>query len=129
MANERRTRARANPVRLIIGVTLVGAAVCFLPGAAPPVRAADRAADDEGKASAAPTRAEFAKLQVEVREQRQLIIQILQNEQQRYDMLLKLLQSQQGSGGTLAPAATAALVDPEAAPAESASAKEARPSR
>lgn len=51
-------------------------------------------AQDDG----APTRAEFAKLQSEVREQRQLIIQMLQTEQQRYDMLLRLMQGQ--GGGT-----------------------------
>lgn len=45
-----------------------------------------------------PTRAEFAKLQNDVREQRQLIIEMLQTEQQRYDMLLHLLQGQ--GGGT-----------------------------
>jgi len=41
-------------------------------------------------------RAELNKLQAEVREQRQLIIQMLQTEQQRYDMLLRLMQ---GAGG------------------------------
>jgi plastocyanin len=40
-----------------------------------------------------PTRAEFTKLQGEVKEQRALIIQLMQSEQQRYDMLLKLLQA------------------------------------
>ena len=38
-----------------------------------------------------PTRAELSKLQNDVREQRQLIIQMMQTEQQRYDMLLRLL--------------------------------------
>src|SRR5580704_11621687 len=45
-----------------------------------------------------PTRAELTKLQTDVREQRQLIIQMLQTEQQRYDMLLHLMQGQ--GGGT-----------------------------
>jgi plastocyanin len=125
MTNERRPHGRAIPVRLLIGVILVGATMCFLPGAAPLVRAAD---EDGKTTSAAPTRAEFSKLQAEVREQRQLIIQILQNEQQRYDMLLKLLQSQQGSGGAV-PAPAAALVEPDAAPADGAGAKEVRASR
>src|SRR5262252_6715972 len=40
-----------------------------------------------------PTAADFARLQREVAEQRALIIQMMQVEQQRYDMLLKLLQS------------------------------------
>ena len=47
-----------------------------------------------------PTAADFVKLQREVAEQRALIIQMMQVEQQRYDMLLKLLQS----GGQLSPA-------------------------
>lgn len=48
-----------------------------------------------------PTGADFARLQKEVSEQRQLIIQMMQVEQQRYDMLLRLLQS----GGQSAPSA------------------------
>jgi plastocyanin len=57
-------------------------------------------AEEKDKASpdAPVTRAEFAKLQNDVREQRQLIIEMLQTEQQRYDMLLHLLQGQ--GGGT-----------------------------
>jgi len=46
----------------------------------------------------APSRAEFARLQAEVREQKQLLIDMLQAEQQRYDMLLKIIRSQ--GGGT-----------------------------
>jgi plastocyanin len=49
-----------------------------------------------------PTAAEFAKLQREVAEQRQLIIEMMRVEQQRYDMLLRLLQT----GGQLPPAAS-----------------------
>lgn len=52
---------------------------------APPARADER--------SSGPTWAEFQKLQAEVKDQRQLIIQLMQSEQQRYDMLLKLIQS------------------------------------
>lgn len=69
-----------------------------------------------------PTGAEFARLQAEVREQRQLIIQMLQTEQQRYDMLLRLIQGQgqgQGSAGlppTAMPPADAPAT--AAAPAE-----------
>lgn len=47
-----------------------------------------------------PTRAEFIKLQGEVKEQRALIIQLMQSDQQRYDMLLRLLQ---GGASTSAP--------------------------
>jgi plastocyanin len=69
-----------------------------------------------------PTGAEFARLQREVSEQRQLIIEMMRVEQQRYDMLLRLLQSggqapptmqlpppvthPTGSAGTPPPAAT-----------------------
>jgi plastocyanin len=45
-----------------------------------------------------PSVAEFNKLKDEVREQRQLILQILQNEQSRYEMLLKLIGSQGTAG-------------------------------
>src|SRR5262245_20966682 len=52
------------------------------------------AADKEKSAEAPPpTAADFARLQREVSEQRALIIQMMQVEQQRYDMLLRLLQS------------------------------------
>jgi len=65
---------------------------------------------DGGKAAEGPpTRAEFNKLQNDVREQRQLIIEMLQTEQQRYDMLLHLLNGQGGGTplpGLPAPAAT-----------------------
>jgi plastocyanin len=61
-----------------------------------------RAQDDGG-----PTRAEFSKLQNEVKEQRQLIIQMLQQEQQRYDMLLRLLSAQAGGGAVPALPSTA----------------------
>ena len=70
-----------------------------------------------------PSAADFARLQHEVAEQRQLIIEMMRVEQQRYDMLLRLLQSGQvppsaalpppvmpptGAAGTSAPAATGA---------------------
>ncbi len=63
-------------------------------------RPSARAADAKDRPP--PTAADFARLEKEVAEQRQLIIQIMQSEQQRYDILLKLLQ---GSGaGRAAPA-------------------------
>jgi plastocyanin len=65
------------------------------------------AADKEKSAEAPPpTAADFAKLQREVSEQRALLIQMMQVEQQRYDMLLRLLQS----GGQLP--STSALPPP-----------------
>src|SRR5437764_15485743 len=59
-------------------------------------------AADKDRRAPPPTAADFARLQHEVAEQRALIIQMMQVEQQRYDMLLKLLQS----GGQL-PSTTA----------------------
>jgi plastocyanin len=47
----------------------------------------------------APNAADFARLEHEVAEQRQLIIQMMQVEQERYDILLKLIQS----GGSAKP--------------------------
>ena len=70
-----------------------------------------------------PTRAEFAKLQNDVREQRALIIQMMQTEQQRYDLLLHLLQGQ--GGGTPLPGLSSAPAAPgPAAPAAEGSAPE-----
>lgn len=48
----------------------------------------------ETAATRGPTMADFQKLQAEVREQRQLIVQMLQAEQQRYEMILKLIRVQ-----------------------------------
>ena len=62
----------------------------------------------------APTAADFARLEKEVADQRQLIIQIMQSEQERYDILLKLLQ---GSGrGPWRPRASRRGHRPQAAP-------------
>ncbi len=60
------------------------------------------------KGSAPPTAADFARLEREVAEQRQLIIQMLSAEQERYNLLLKLIQS----GGQLQPGATIPAVPP-----------------
>jgi plastocyanin len=88
-------------------------------------------ADDETPPAPGPTRAEFNKLQAEVREQRQLIIQMMQNEQQRYDMLLQLLRAQDPSApAAAAPPATAAAPVAVAEPSASArSAPEAEAKR
>src|SRR6266496_1353623 len=60
------------------------------------------AADREKSAEAPPpSAADFARLQHEVAEQRQLIIEMMRVEQQRYDMVLRLLQS----GGQVPPSA------------------------
>ena len=96
--------------RPIVTGVLVGLAVARL---ALPAGAEEGGAGKGEKAEASsgpPTRAEFAKLQADVREQRQLIIEMLQTEQQRYDMLLRLLRGQ----GVAPPAADAAPAAPSA---------------
>ncbi|HXU81659.1 MAG TPA: hypothetical protein VN914_09700, partial [Polyangia bacterium] len=42
--------------------------------------------------------AEVTRLQQEMREQKQLLLQLMQVDQQRYDMLLQIIRSQQGGG-------------------------------
>jgi plastocyanin len=59
-------------------------------------------AQDQGET--ARLRAEVARLQQEVRELRQLVVQAVQNDQQHFEMLLKLLQS--GSGAAALPPGT-----------------------
>ncbi|HVY40930.1 MAG TPA: carboxypeptidase regulatory-like domain-containing protein [Polyangia bacterium] len=98
-----RLTSRSKPKKQMLAALLAGG--LLLPPAAI-ARAEERAADGP------PTRAEFSKLQNDVREQRQLIIQMMQTEQQRYDLLLHLLQGQ--GGGTPAPGLSAA--PPAAAP-------------
>jgi plastocyanin len=87
--------------------------------------AAPARADD----GAPPTRAEFTKLQNEVKEQRALIIQLMQSDQQRYDMLLRLLQGQPGvaapPSGAGADEGAAAAASPAAAAGAGASAPSA----
>src|SRR4051812_23164920 len=73
------------------------------------------AAEKERSAEAPPpSAADFARLQHEVAEQRQLIIEMMRVEQQRYDMLLRLLQS----GGQAPPSAALppAVIPPTGTP-------------
>lgn len=49
-------------------------------------------------ADLATLQAEVARLQQEVREQKQLLLQLMQVDQQRYDMLLQIIRSGQGGG-------------------------------
>jgi plastocyanin len=99
--------------RPIVTGVLVGLAVARL---ALPARAqveagsAGKAEKAEPAPTGPPTRAELNKLQAEVREQRQLIIEMLQTEQQRYDMLLRLMRGQ----GVAPPAAETSPAAPSA---------------
>jgi plastocyanin len=67
-------------------------------------------AQDSGET--ARLKVEVARLQQEVRELRQLIVQAVQNDQQHFDMLLKLIQS----GGAAAPAGSATSPSPNVRP-------------
>jgi plastocyanin len=70
------------------------------------VLAPERASAQDRPAS--PGWADYQKLEQELRDQRQLILQLMQNEQQRYDLLLKLIQSG-GNAAQLPPGAAAKL--------------------
>jgi plastocyanin len=59
----------------------------------------------------APGWADYQKLEQELRDQRQLILQLMQAEQQRYDLLLKLIQSN-GSNVQLPPSAAPGKLAP-----------------
>ncbi|HXJ20356.1 MAG TPA: hypothetical protein VMT03_08990 [Polyangia bacterium] len=81
------------------------AAVALALGLAAAVRSAPaRAADTKDRPP--PTAADFARLEKEVADQRQLIIQMMQVEQERYDILLKYVQGQ--AAARSAPPAAAA---------------------
>jgi plastocyanin len=73
------------------------------------------AAQDPG--ARPPTGAEFARLEAQVNEQRQLIIQLMQSEQQRYEMLLKLIGNPAGASSAALPAPVVAPTAEIAAPA------------
>jgi plastocyanin/outer membrane murein-binding lipoprotein Lpp len=82
---------RAITVRVVVAVALL---------AGYPARAQERS--DPGEV--AKLRAEVARLQQEVRDLRQLLVQAVQNDQQHFDMLLKLIQgSGSGSAGASQP--------------------------
>jgi plastocyanin len=81
------------------------------------------------KAAPQDTAAEVARLQAEVREQRQLIMQLVRVEQEHYDLLLKLIQGR-ASAADLPAAAPAAPAPANAAtPTSAASAEAKRPAR
>lgn len=82
-----------NGKRIAAGVLAVGAAVTVFAAAA---RGQDPKGASDGD-SAAPSRVEFTRLQTEVREQKQLILDMLQAEQQRYEMVLKIIRAQGGA--------------------------------
>jgi plastocyanin len=91
--------------KLAVSLAL-GLAAAAHPG---PARAAD------AKDRPPPTAADFARLEKEVADQRQLIIQMMQVEQERYDILLKFVQTQaaaRGPAGPAAPPSAAAMAEP-----------------
>jgi plastocyanin len=91
MTMKRAPHPHGQPRSMALGL----AAVALALATAPPARAADA----KDKLEAGPTMTQFNRLEREVTEQRQLIIQMLQMEQDRYNMLLKLIQT----GGALPP--------------------------
>jgi plastocyanin len=109
---ERKMRILRGPV-----AAMALSAVAFISAHA---RADEAAAADR---TAPPTWAEFTKLQNEVHDQRNLLIQLMQTEQQRYDMLLKLLSSAAPSAAaSLPPAVGVPVPAPEEKRARGASA-------
>jgi len=101
----------SNGKKIATGLVLAGTAVALLvPG--PAARAQGGAEDG------APTRAEFNKLQSEVREQKQLLLETLQAEQKRYEMLLKIIRAQGGGGSVENLPALPTLGGTASAPAE-----------
>ncbi len=79
---------------LLLGVT-TGLVVARIATAAYAQDPAEK--QSPAKTPAGPSMADFNRLQNEVHEQRQLIVQMMQSEQQRYEMLLKLLRVQGGA--------------------------------
>jgi plastocyanin len=71
-------------------------AICFLLALGAALPAAAQESTETAK-----LRAEVARLQQEVRELRQLLVQAVQNDQQHFDMLLKLIQGGSGGAGAL----------------------------
>jgi plastocyanin len=94
-----RLRAALFSAGLTASSALAGLTVTVLPGAA----AAQTSAPS---ADVARLQAEVARLDRELREQKQLLLQVMQADQQRYDMVLQLLRS--SSPATVAAAAAAA---------------------
>ena len=90
---------RAITVRVVVAMALL---------AGFPVRAQERAEPTE----VAKLRAEVARLQQEVRDLRQLLVQAVQNDQQHFDMLLKLIQ-----GGGSGSAGAGQTAPPQRSPA------------
>jgi plastocyanin len=93
-------------------VRLVSLSLLALVALAP---ARGRAAPPKAKAGPEDTAAQIARLEAEVKEQRQLIMQLVRVEQEHYDLLLKLVQGRAAPGEAAAPAPAPGLAP--AAPA------------
>ena len=99
----------------------IASAVAALPlvGPVQPLVAAPRAAgaasESAGPSTPAQTSAEIARLEAELKQQRDILLQSMQVEQQHYDLLLKLIQNvSQGGVGKGPPGDTALLIPPMA---------------
>jgi plastocyanin len=97
----------------VSSASLAAFALAGLAQAAPP-----RAASSPEKMAA-----ELERLQAEVREQRQLIMQLVRVEQEHYDLLLKLIQGRGAEAPARAPAAPGAAAAPAAPPSAADAAK------
>jgi plastocyanin len=80
------------------------------------VPARGRAAPPKAKAAPQDMEAEIARLDAEVKEQRQLIMQLMRVEQEHYDLLLKLVQGRAVTGEAQAPSAAPTVPAAPAAP-------------
>jgi plastocyanin len=87
-------------------------AVLVIDGAVAPVAA--RAADGPSVADFARLQADLGRLQQDLHEQKQLILNIMQADQQRYELVLQLLRTAAGQGGAALPGAASS--SPGAAP-------------
>ncbi len=108
-------------VQMVVRGVALGVVMAQL--AAP--RLANAGQDTSSSTRPPPTGAEFARLEAQVNEQRQLIIQLMQSEQQRYEMLLKLIGNPTATSAAALPAAAAPAAETVAASAPVGSSKSA----
>jgi plastocyanin len=108
----------------LVGGLILAASALVPSGAA--AAAADTPAAAAGAGEVVKLQAEVERLKQDLREQRQLIFQLMQAEQQRYDVILKYLQSGGGSGPGADASAFPSPPNPASASAKGASAPDAK---